>query len=928
MRKAKQIEILRIIIVSFSYFLLGKLAFAISVKHGIVTNAPFFAEGVSLSFAILFGNTMALGTFIGQFILAVSGGLDPMLSFGLASINSALSIFGSWLFHRIKISVHLDRLHDYTFLVVLILFAIQPISSLTGNLLLLETKHIATTDFIDSAIAWWLGNSIGQLVLTPFILLAYSIKLKNKVKTILLTDFPFALLVFAFTIGLFALTNYIPESYKFSILLSLFPIALFFASKRKPLGIMFGLFLMTIAAFYTSSHNINSLFEGGKIDNFVKLDLLIIGLQVSVMFVVLMIDNLEVTKLELKKTLSSLEKSENRLSLALKGSNDGLWDWNVKTNEIYFSPSWKSMLGYEDSEIENNVSTLERLVHPEDIPSVRQYILDFLDRKHPHYELEYRMVHKDGESVKILSRAQHQYDEETGDLTRLVGTHVNITNIKKTEEQIRKLSTAVEQNPASIVITDIDGKIEYVNKKFTELSGYSLEETIGQNPSILKSGKTDENSFKELWETLTKGRIWKGEFINKNKYGKEYIESAVISPVFDGNNKIMSYIAIKEDITERKQTELVLKEKDEKYKLITDNITDVIWVINIDRQRFTYISPSVSKLTGFTVEELMPLNIFHSIFSFDPLEVRIELQKRLKHFKENQNDDNVFIDQLQMYCKNGDLIWVENSTKFRYDAWGEVEMSCVSRNIENRKRMEAEILVQNRKLIDLNATKDKFFNIIAHDLRNPFNGILMSSGVLSENIYKYPTETIKEVVELINESAKNAYSLLENLLVWARSQTGRIDYHPTKVSLKKLFEEVFRLVDGLAKHKMIKLISDVEGDVFIQADKNMITTALRNIVTNAIKFTHKNGTVTICGGIRGQIVEIYVADTGIGISEVGLQKLFLINEKISTLGTENETGTGLGLLLCKEFIEKHGGEISVESELGKGTIFRIKLPNI
>ena len=926
MKTSNQMLVLRASLVALLYYCLGKFAFMLSVKHGIVTNVPFFSEGISLSFVILYGNVMALGVFFGQFFLALSGGVEVLPSVGISLLNASLAVFGRFLFIRLQLSPSMKLIRDYAILVVIIHFVLQPFSAILGNLILFKFHLSNGLEFIESVSAWWLGNSIGQLVLTPMVLLLYTIGSKVKIWSVLRSDGPAIVLIVFFSLVLFILTDYIPDNYKFSCLLCLFPLTLFLTRKRSLLGILLSLCLMTIVAFYATSTSMTNLLLSNHFASFVKLDLLIIGLQVSVVFVAVVVQNQESTKAELQKTLLNLEKSKERLSLALQGSSDGLWDWNIPENSVYFSPAWKSMLGYEDDELENSAETLEHLVHPDDVPMVRDYINDFLRKKHQHYEIEYRMLHKDGSSVTILARAFHQVDDQTGNLKRLVGTHVDITGIRKAEEQIRKLSVAVEQNSASIVITDLDGKIEYVNRKFIELSGYSMEEVLGKNPNIVKSGKTPEHVFVDLWDTLLKKKIWKGEFINKSKEGKEYIESAVISPVLDSRGNTTNYIAIKEDITDRRKTELILQEKDERYRLIAENINDVIWVYNLDRKVFTYISPSIYLLRGFTVDEAMQLHIYQTVTSDEQAYFKETLDSRLAYFIAGANVGSEYVDQLQMCCKDGHLVWVENSSKFRYNALGEVEITCVSRNIEARKKMEAEILVQNQQLRELIATKDKFFNIIAHDLRNPFNGILMASGLLVDNIYNYPIENVKEVIGLIHDSAKNAYSLLENLLVWARSQTGRIDFNPIWISSNDLFAEVVSLVDGLAKNKSIKLSLDVKEDFRLFADRNMITTVLRNLATNAVKFTHKNGAVDISASPHAGYVQINVQDTGIGISPEGLKKLFILNEDTCRIGTENEFGTGLGLMLCKEFIDKHSGEILVESEVGKGTVFIIKLP--
>ena len=368
-----------------------------------------------------------------------------------------------------------------------------------------------------------------------------------------------------------------------------------------------------------------------------------------------------------------------------------------------------------------------------------------------------------------------------------------IENRIKAEMQIKKLSIAIEQSPTTILITDIKGNIEYVNPKFMELTGYSIQEVKGKDTRILKSGKTDKKTIKELWQTITSGKIWQGEFINRKKGGDEFIESALIAPIFDQIGTIINYIAIKEDVTEKKRQEELIKQK-------------------------------------------------------------------------------------------------------------------------------------NIQLAELNATKDKFFSIIAHDLRNPFSGILGFSDLLVNSTREYSSQEISQYAGFINQAAQNAYKLLENLLEWARAQTGKIEFKPLETDLNKLVLDIISLLENSAKAKNISINNQVSANLFVFADVNMLNTILRNLITNAIKFTQTNGQITLSSLVQNNEVIITVSDTGVGIDSDTLAKLFNISEKVSHLGTNDEKGTGLGLLLCKEFVLKHGGKIWVESELGKGSDFKFSLP--
>jgi signal transduction histidine kinase len=232
----------------------------------------------------------------------------------------------------------------------------------------------------------------------------------------------------------------------------------------------------------------------------------------------------------------------------------------------------------------------------------------------------------------------------------------------------------------------------------------------------------------------------------------------------------------------------------------------------------------------------------------------------------------------------------------------------------------------NQQLVILNSTKDRFFSIIAHDLRNPFHTVNGFAEILIKDYKKLPPEKIERFLNLIYASSKSGNNLLENLLQWSRSQTDRISYMPARINLSALADETINLLEGDAHHKNISVQSLIDQHIMVFADENMLKTIFRNLVSNSIKFTSENGIVTISSILTDSQVEVTVTDTGTGISSENIAKLFRIDSNLTTKGTANESGTGLGLILCKEFLEKHNGKIWVESEEGKGSKFKFTLP--
>lgn len=232
----------------------------------------------------------------------------------------------------------------------------------------------------------------------------------------------------------------------------------------------------------------------------------------------------------------------------------------------------------------------------------------------------------------------------------------------------------------------------------------------------------------------------------------------------------------------------------------------------------------------------------------------------------------------------------------------------------------------NAKLAELNATKDRFFSIIAHDMRSPFNAIVGFSSLLAEQVREQDYDGIGEYAEMIEESSQRALALLVNLLEWSRSQTGRIKFAPADISVKKLLDDGVALVQDAARQKDISLGCEAPADGKLFGDEAMLATVLRNLLANAIKFTPAGGRVMATARADAQSWTIAVQDNGVGITPENQAKLFRLDEFLSTSGTNNEQGTGLGLILCKEFIDKHGGRLWVDSTPGQGSVFFFTIP--
>lgn len=246
--------------------------------------------------------------------------------------------------------------------------------------------------------------------------------------------------------------------------------------------------------------------------------------------------------------------------------------------------------------------------------------------------------------------------------------------------------------------------------------------------------------------------------------------------------------------------------------------------------------------------------------------------------------------------------------------------------LRKEKNLASELKLKTIELRNLNVSKDKFFSIVAHDLKNPFNALISYTSVLKSDLEFFSKDELRQIISDLNQASENGFNLLQNLLVWSRSQTNRILIYKTNFILMDVIEQVRALVDLNLITKQQQLVVEVDPKLIVFADKDMISTVLRNLIFNALKFSAKGTEVKLKSTLVGRSVRIDVIDNGIGIAPEAIDSLFLIDKNITTPGTDGETGTGLGLLICHEFITKNDGVIGVESTLGKGSVFSFTIP--
>jgi len=460
-------------------------------------------------------------------------------------------------------------------------------------------------------------------------------------------------------------------------------------------------------------------------------------------------------------------------------------------------------------------------------------------------------------------------------------------------------------------------KVVEINQKSVEFFKAESKEDVIKNMLFYFNEKSLDVFREELIILAEGGKQFECEMPIRTLTGDIKILEMHLVVVKGYENTLSNVLVSLIDITERKINEEKLIRSREEWIETFDLIPDMITILD-NKNKILRANKAATEKLGTSKQNILGSHCFQCVHgkqespSYCPHAL---MQKDGKEHIADFYEENLGMDMLVSVTP----IFDNNN-----NITGSIH---IARDISDRKRMENELKQKNIELQEINATKDKFFKIIAHDLKNPFISLLGASELLHENAYKYNSDKIAKLTKILNDSAKSGYDMLLNMLEWSRSQAGSMIFQPEKINL---IEQIHKNHQNLIEHacsKKINLSFEIAVDMQVYADKNMLDTILRNLVSNALKFTPTGGEVIVSSKKENSLVIISVKDTGVGIKESDFDKLFRTDIKFSNPGTEHEVGTGLGLLLCKEFVEKHGGKIWIESEVDKGSTFYFSLQN-
>jgi len=633
---------------------------------------------------------------------------------------------------------------------------------------------------------------------------------------------------------------------------------------------------------------------------------------------------------ERKEAEKIRKESEEKYRFMFANNPQPMWIFDVETL-AFLEVNQAAVIHYGYSEDEFLTMTLKDIRPAEDIPK----LLKGIESPNPEYNQpgEFKHIKKNGEIIDVqITRHNVTFN---GRKARHVLIN-DVTERNRVEDAQRQsqvfLNSIIENSPNMLWISDENGTLIRMNQACRDQLHLKDEEVVGIY-NILNDNLIKEQGLLPLVkDVFEKGATVRFEI----SYNTGFVKSVIlekttqifldvnISPILNLQGKVINAIIQEIDITERKLTEDALLKSKHQYDDLVSKIPVGVYILRSKSDgefALDYVSPRMAEMLGLSAESLLAdkESIFKAIHPDDVDGFRTLSRDGIHQHRPFNWKGRIVAD--------GNIKWMHFRSTPEPLENGDTLWHGLIVDITERVNAEQEISLKNKELSDLVAEKDKFFSLLAHDLRSPFNSILGFTQMLDEDLPTMEFDQIKHIASVLRNSAFSAYSLLENLLEWSRMKRGMTSYNPETFKLRSKIEESLKSVIELSRKKWIEISVDVPVDLQVLADQNMLGSIIRNLASNAIKFTPKYGTVLVSAQINDdQNIEISVKDSGIGMNQNILNKLFSNDEHTNRKGTEGEASSGLGLIICKEFVEKHGGRIWAESEVGRGSTFYFTLP--
>ncbi|MCF8372789.1 MAG: PAS domain S-box protein [Bacteroidales bacterium] len=608
-------------------------------------------------------------------------------------------------------------------------------------------------------------------------------------------------------------------------------------------------------------------------------------------------------------------------------------------NLIQNSPSGILYINQNGDVVENNPSAAVILGLDEKKPEKLQKYYDLFPEKESKVTSHIKKCFENGKVITddcrfmslkndlfFLQYSLAPIKNTDGSVNSVIMNFNDITEKKKIEQAIilleERYKLAFEGTNLGLWDWDLVNDRMIFNDQFYNILGYKRGEIMENRSSLMNLIFPDDRDM--VTEILNKhideeSEAYISEFrvLTKDGYWKWVVDHGKVV-LRNDNGYPLRMVGTVRDITVRKNAEENLFQSEKKYRSLIENMQDGVFII-IDK-KLKFVNHALARISGYKMEELLGME-YTKILDTSNID---HIDKKYSQRLNGPSTPTSY--ETKLMHKDGETIAYVNISVGVIDYEGRKAIHGTLKDITEKKSSEKILLKSEQNLREANATKDKFFSIIAHDLKNPFNAIMGFAHLLHEEFEEFSDDDKKRFIKNIWEASENTYKLVENLLQWSRAQTGKIPFKPEKIDLSIIANENISVLKPSAESKNIRVFSEVKFNTNVYGDPNMLTTVVRNLLSNAVKFTNPGGRVLISCKIMKDVAEVCIEDNGIGISKENQKKIFQFGEQFKREGTANERGTGLGLILCKEFIDRHQGELRIESKPGKGSKFFFTVP--
>jgi PAS domain S-box-containing protein len=596
------------------------------------------------------------------------------------------------------------------------------------------------------------------------------------------------------------------------------------------------------------------------------------------------------------KEIGELVEHEGIIYKALfEQTNDAVFLLDLNGNHLKVNKRAQELLGYSEDELLK--SSFRETVLPEELEDSRSRLKALLDGESlPIYERT--VVRKDGTHIPVEFNVALVRDEK-GSPLYIQSIMRDITERRERITELGKLSLAVESSPTSIVITNAAGDIEYVNQKFTELTGYTSEEAIGRNPRILKSGWTPNSLYEELWQTILSGNVWHGEFINEKKNGEIYFEDAWIAPILDSTGNITHYVAMKVDITEQRRALEALEISERRNRELIENMPEGMALVSLEED-ILFVNQAFSDMLQISADKLTTMKILDIVVPEDIEKIRSQTTLR--------QTGSASTYELNVVRGNGEIRTLRvSAVPWLGDTGAIVGAIAVTVDITNRAQIEAALRQSERTQRALNRDLELYTSILRHDLSNDLQIILTQSEMASMLFSPDSPE-----LECCKTSMGAAERMADLLRFLGTSETG------PRTPLTEILAKT--ISQGRITYPKMKIKLDVkkEDKDIIAAGGRLLEALFANMLRNASQHAGEKPLVRVSMRREGDFAQVLFSDNGPGVAPEIRDRLF--QKGVST------DGKGLGLYLCKRIVEAYGGSIELNSDFNEGASFQIRIP--